>query len=408
MIARGPVSVWWALGCGWALWVSLLGQLYGHWSLLAWLTMVYCCIWPMAGWSWWLWRRARQWPQHLLLAIQQQPHPGPQIDKHWHCLWELTPQLQQPELPAEQVLTAVLGSLPFPLCLFGSNQQLRFANDAAQLCLQRPLLAGSTLSSLGFQGQPPLLQHPDLRSGWQQFSLQVQLPAQNFGLFYALDLRHPLYQQQRQSQQQLVRVLSHELRNSLTPMQSMTETLLSQPELPQTTTRQVLSRIQARSQRLLAFLDAYLQQQQLPAAHPVWFALPQLVDELSQSLQLPLDYQGEPQCYADPLLFQQLLQNLLLNAAQAQQQNGSVAVLQLRYGIDGRQQWLELRDHGCGIQNPDNLFTPFYTTKTTGQGVGLLLCQDILVRHHGSIRLSNHPDGGAVASLQWPLEHRLT
>lgn len=258
------------------------------------------------------------------------------------------------------------------------------------------------LACLGFQLSNQQLRRPELGSGWQQLCLSYGPAAAPEYLYYALDLRHPLYQQQKYSQQQLIRVLSHELRNSLTPMASMTETLLSQPQLPEQQTRLVLERIQQRSQRLLAFIDQYAKIQQLPTSKPEWCELTEVLNELQLASSIRLLLDGENSCYADPNQLRQLLLNLAKNAAEACK-NQTDATLSITAYQQGQQQRLQVRDNGPGFANIDNLFTPFYTTKAAGSGIGLMLCREIVMQHGGAIEARNPEEGGAELSMYWPL-----
>lgn len=310
---------------------------------------------------------------------------------------------QRADKPNSQslLLQALWQHLPYPICFFDAGLNLLFANAAASHSLQRPLLTGSNARQLGFSCVDKDCYHPDLQIGWQQHLIHVELEGQLYLIFYAADLRHPLYQQQKASQQKLVRVLSHELRNSLTPMASMTETLLNTNQLPEQQTRQVLQRIRQRSQRLLGFIDSFVQLQQLPPPNKQWLHLTGLIAELPQAEFVTLS--GELYCYADADQLAQLLLNLLKNAVEACHCAHIAPALTLSMLYVGEQQVLTLTDNGPGFANIDNLFTPFYTTKTGGSGSGLLLCQEIIHQHQGNIRPFNTAAGHGCVELRWPL-----
>jgi signal transduction histidine kinase len=291
--------------------------------------------------------------------------------------------------------------LPYPVMLFNQQQQLCFANKAAADFLQRPLLLGQTADEFGFADTAPLhLPTALCPTGWRQHHLALELQQQHYQLWFALDLRQSLHAGQRQSQSGLVRVLAHELRNSLTPMASMTETLLSQSQWQPETVRQVLQRIGQRATRLLRFIDAYRELNQLPAAQPAWLDLSQLVQHCAELLAVQVRYQGPTWCFADAVLFEQLLLNVLKNAQQAVPADS--ACIDISYVCQQQQQILQIQDHGPGFANPANLFTPFYTTKTDGLGVGLTLCRDILYVHQGDLLASN-TNQGALLTASWPL-----
>jgi two-component system, NtrC family, nitrogen regulation sensor histidine kinase NtrY len=291
---------------------------------------------------------------------------------------------------------------PYPVLLLDAESKLTFANKAAADFLARPLLQQQAATLCGLQavaGGYALQQCP---TGWREHCSQLQLAQQQFTLWYALDLRQPLHAEQRRSHSELVRVLSHELRNSLTPMASMTETLLGQQQWQESQVRQVLQRIGDRASRLLKFIAAYREVSQLPEPQPRWFRLDELAQSCADLLSCPLQFQGLSWCYADPMLFEQLLLNLLKNALEAQQQLSTDVAIRLSFYREGQQQHLQIVDQGPGFANPANLFTPFYTTKAQGLGVGMTLCRDILHLHQGELTACNHSDGGACLSANWP------
>lgn len=385
-----------------------LGLLALHgWSLLAISTLLFILSWPLAALWYWLYLKIKLPLQQSIIFCQSLTEQASgfqlqtqQLPQAYQALLAEIRQLVNTPLKQDQdlLLTLVAQQLPFPLLVFDKNAQLLFANLAASHALQQPLLTGCSATSLGFVSSQGLY-HPSLANDWQQQCIQQP---DGCLVFFALDLRHPLYQQQKFSQQQLIRVLSHELRNSLTPMASMTETLLSQPKLPEQQSRLVLSRIQARSQRLLSFIDQYAQLQQLPASKPEWCDVVDILDELQLTCTITLQHSGERSCYADPHQLRQLLLNLARNAAQACQ-NQTAAYCKITAYCQGQQQILHVSDNGPGFANIDNLFTPFYTTKADGSGIGLMLCQEIVMQHAGSIEARNLPTGGAELMMRWPL-----
>lgn len=378
------------------------------WSPLQLGSLAFVLSWPLAALWYGLWQQRKQQLHQLRLSLSQAFQSSvtasdrPIMPEYQVLQQDLAQWASQQQQQAWRPDDLLWQQLPFPVCLFDQQLQLRFANPAASQAFPQPLLLGSHASSLGFVQQAHGLQRPELTTGWQQLCLTFGPAEAQEHLYYALDLRHPLYQQQKHSQQQLIRVLSHELRNSLTPMASMAETLLSQPQLAEQQARLVLERIQQRSQRLLAFIDQYAKVQQLPASQPEWCDLTAVVDELQLTSPIPLTLCGENSCYADPNQLRQLLLNLAKNAAEASDVPATTTLRITAYQ-QGQQQWLLVRDNGPGFANIDNLFTPFYTTKSGGSGIGLMLCREIVMQHGGSIEAHNPAEGGAELRMQWPL-----
>ncbi len=127
----------------------------------------------------------------------------------------------------------------------------------------------------------------------------------------------------------------------------------------------------------------------------------------SRSIDLAVKY-GErlPKVIGDRIQLQQVVVNLLVNSVQAMAQAGdSARQIELRTGVDGKGAvTFTIRDTGPGIAeaNVDRIFDSFFTTKDTGMGIGLVICQSIIVGHGGNITASNHPDGGAEFLFSLP------
>jgi two-component system nitrogen regulation sensor histidine kinase NtrY len=197
-------------------------------------------------------------------------------------------------------------------------------------------------------------------------------------------------------------VLGHELRNSLTPMSSMADTLLCSEVLNEAQTRKVLSRIQQRSDRLMTFIEQYSQLSQLPPAQPKWFDFSAILVEAKAMVDetCQVYFQGNNQCYGDVNQLAQVLINILKNAQEASTESKCLVNITI-YSVKN-EQVIEITDNGPGFANLDNVLTPFYTTKTNGSGIGLSLCAQITRNHQGQVSVSNISDGGARISMTWP------
>lgn len=391
----------------------LCSALYLHlsgWSVLAVLTGAYIISWPLAALWYWLYHKIKKPIQQLLIYCQSSNEHISNLQPEFRKLpleyQALITQINQKKSNLTQpddalLLTQVAEQLPFPMLIFDKQNILLFANKVAAEALKIPLLSGCSGQQLGFT-ITPTFNHPVFSAGWQQHSINCLSSPQQYTIFYALDLRHPLYQQQKHSQQQLIRVLSHELRNSLTPMASMTETLLENTVLPPVETRQVLQRIQQRSHKLLKFIDNYAHLNHLPAASFQWFNIDLLLQDVKLLSHVTFEFSGESHCYGDPVLLSQLLFNLLKNAIESIDQKHIEPNIKLTFFHQNNMQVLEITDNGLGFSNLDNLFVPFYTTKPEGSGVGLQLCKEIMQQHHGELTACNSRSGGAKVTAHWP------
>jgi nitrogen fixation/metabolism regulation signal transduction histidine kinase len=225
------------------------------------------------------------------------------------------------------------------------------------------------------------------------------------------DLTRPLREEELQAWQRLVRVLGHELNNSLTPIKSIAGSLaqlLAHQPLPsdwRDDATRGLSVIASRSEALIRFMAAYARLAKLPrpALAPMkvrpWI---EHVARLETRLAVKLAYGPDLTIEADRDQLDQLLINLVRNAADAAlASEGGVSVAWRRSGG-----FLEVSvlDDGPGISNTTNLFVPFFTTKPGGSGIGLVISRQIAEGHGGALTLENRSDTpGCEARLRLPL-----
>jgi signal transduction histidine kinase len=302
----------------------------------------------------------------------------------------------------QSLLGNILDAWSMPVCLFDHQLQLTYRNRAMNDLLQQPMLIGTSAANLGFRLNDNNFYHPIYDDKWQCQSIRYIQEGKDNWLFTALNISQLLNKNQSTTQNNLIRVLGHELRNSLTPMSSMADTLLCSEVLDEVQTRKVLGRIQQRSDRLMTFIEQYSQLSQLPPAQAKWFDFAEILVEAKAMVDknCQVQFQGNNQCYGDANQVAQVLINVLKNAQEACTQ--PICKVNITLSFVKNEQLIEIRDNGPGFANLDNVLTPFYTTKTHGSGIGLSLCAEISRNHQGQLSVSNNNNGGAQISMTWP------
>ena len=319
---------------------------------------------------------------------------------------------------ASALLMKIVDVIDISVFAFDAHRRLRLVNPAGERLLGRSetALRDHTAARLGLE---PFLDGPD------QQTLQHRFPAGSgrwdirharfreggipHDLLVITDLSRALREEERKAWQRLIRVIGHELNNSLAPIKSMTGTLhklVSRDPLPGDWREDMaggLDVIGNRADALGRFMTAYSMLARLPAPKRQPVDIRQLVERVAAlDDRVPITMKGESViAHIDPDQVEQMLINLVKNAIDAAEQtDGEVEVTWQREGENLR---IEVTDTGPGISNPDNLFVPFFTTKPGGTGVGLVLCRQIAEAHGGSLVLENRNDGdGCVARTEIP------
>jgi len=225
------------------------------------------------------------------------------------------------------------------------------------------------------------------------------------------DLSRPLREEQLKAWQRLVRVLGHELNNSLAPIKSIAATLGTamerrprQPDWEQDM-QSGLGIIAARAENLERFLEGYARLAKLPPPQAAPCDLPALLRRAA-ALERRLEVEVRPgppvELRADGAQIEHAVINLVKNAVEASlDQRAAKVRVSWKATPASVEIWVE--DEGAGIAETANLFVPFFTTKPEGSGIGLVLCQQIAENHGGSLELYNRGDRtGCIAILRLP------
>ena len=337
-----------------------------------------------------------------------------------NALSEMLREQRLGAMEASALLGTVMGEIDVAVFTFDPESRLRLVNRAGERLLSQNVerLLGKTAIELGLA---------DCLEGEMARTLEKSFPARSgrwgmrrtifrqggapHQLLVVSDLSQALREEERQAWQRLVRVLGHEMNNSLAPISSIAqslETLLKREPRSadwEDDLRRGLRIIAERSDALSKFMRDYSRLARLPKPQLQELELGALVRAAaSVETRLPVEVAPGPQItlQGDPDQLQQVLINLIRNAADASlETQGGVSVGWQRNGsaLD-----VYVRDEGLGIANPGNLFVPFFTTKPGGSGIGLALSRQIAEAHGGTVQLHNRLEGrGCEARLHLPL-----
>lgn len=325
-------------------------------------------------------------------------------------------------LEATALLRTVMEEIDVAIFAFDASSTLRLVNRAGQELLAQPAerILGRSAAEVGLaetlEGmESRVLSKTTFPGGagrWGMRRTEFREGGRPHFLVVIADLSQALRAEELKAWQRLVRVLGHELNNSLAPIKSIAGSLAT---LLQKSPRAAdweedmtsgLNVIASRADSLSRFMQAYARLARLPAPSLGPCEITALVHRvISLEHRLPVRVLGGPTLTfaCDEAQIEQVLINLVKNSVDAAlETNGGVRLhWQKRDGY----LHVELEDDGPGLANPGNLFVPFFTTKPQGSGIGLVLCRQIAENHGGSLQVENRPDAtGCIAQLSLPID----
>jgi nitrogen fixation/metabolism regulation signal transduction histidine kinase len=330
-------------------------------------------------------------------------------------------------IEATALLQRVVDEIDAPLFAFDPGSTLRLVNPAGEHLLRqaKARMLGRNAAEIGLQQCLTAdnetvvdLNLKDSQARWLLRRSSFRQSGVPHTLVVLSDVSRALREEERRAWQRLIRVLGHELSNSLAPIKSIAGSLGSRvsatPMDPQVRSdlQRGLEIIEARSASLHRFLEAYRKLAQMPAPALRQVTLGPLISRVA-GLETRISVFVHPGpdvvFQADPDQLEQMFINLVRNAADAVLETSSPSVeappssqpeqapVAVRWEAHTEDVTLTIEDSGPGLLNPSNVFTPFYTTKPNGSGVGLVLSRQIAEAHGGRIEIGNRPGGRGCA-----------
>lgn len=326
-------------------------------------------------------------------------------------------------LEATALLRTVMAEIDVAVFAFDGEQHLRLVNRAGEKLLAQPSarLLGRKGEELGLAACLQLDDHD------HSHTMQMVFPGgvgrwgvrrgtfREQGVLHQLlvitDLSQTLREEERVAWQRLLRVLGHELNNSLAPIKSVAGSLndlLARERTPDDLRDDMqhgLKVISSRADSLARFVESYSKLARLPQPKFEWVNVDELVRRVATlETRLPVNIVDSPNLMirGDSAQLEQLLINLVRNAVDASVETGGK--VEISWRPQNTHVELSVKDEGPGVANTANLFVPFFSTKSEGSGIGLVLSRQIAEAHGGTLTLGNRQGrGGAEAVLRLPV-----
>lgn len=320
----------------------------------------------------------------------------------------------------ELLLDKVIQSSPNVMLLFNDHQKLMYANDAARHLFHiKGKMEGLSLDEL-LQDLPDALalalkqeksglftMGEDDTETWYLSRGQFLLNNQQHNLILLKQMTRELNRQEVAVWKKVIRIISHELNNSVAPIASMVNSgRLLTKDLDNPKLKLIFDTIESRTNHLSQFIFNYARFAKLPLPQRRQVAWQQLIEHLTQHYPFTLANELPAEMgYFDQGQMEQVLLNLLKNAHESGSDPDEV-MLTIRFQtlVDGAGFIIKIEDRGSGMSEEvlEQALLPFYSTKQSGTGLGLPLCREIIEAHEGCISMHNRTDGGLSVQLWLP------
>lgn len=326
---------------------------------------------------------------------------------------------QRAQRESLHLLANSLAALDGAVFAFDCGRRMRWVNPAGEALLGQgaETLLGRHAEEIGLAGLfglPSGTIHAGMFEGargrWQIKHAALRSRSHSGWMLVLQPIERELREEEAQAFRRVLRVLSHEVNNSMAPITSMADTLARL--LPpagaalegslRDDMREGLRLIEQRSQSLQRFLGGYARLARLPAPRISPFPLRPLCERLQRLMDetLALEIEDGLWLHADADQTEQVLINLVRNAMES----GGTAPVRLQARAEAERCCIRIIDDGAGLPSSDNLFVPFFTTKPGGSGIGLVLSRQIIEAQNGTLTLRAGSGGrGVVAEAILPL-----
>jgi two-component system, NtrC family, nitrogen regulation sensor histidine kinase NtrY len=322
-------------------------------------------------------------------------------------------------LEASALLRTVMEEIEVAIFAFDDALKVRLVNRAGERLLDMPAerMTGRTARALGLghmlEGEDQRIvdaTFPGARGRWELRRSMFRQGGAPHQLLVLSDLSKTLREEELLAWQRLIRVLSHEINNSLAPIKSIAGSLIStltratRPVDADEDLERGLGIIAGRSEALQRFMASYARLARLPAPRLTPLQVGEWVRRvvaLETRLDVHIEAGAETVIRADGDQLDQLLINLVRNGVDAALETGGGVCV--GWSRDGDSVSVWVRDEGPGLADTANLFVPFFTTKPSGSGIGLALSRQIVDAHGGFLSIENRTEGnGVIASVTLP------
>jgi two-component system, NtrC family, nitrogen regulation sensor histidine kinase NtrY len=305
------------------------------------------------------------------------------------------------------LLVKIVDEVDVAIVLLDQQQHISFLNPAAEKILGRSLasLLGRSMHEAGLARWLDANEETPIQLAGASYQVRRSRFRQNGAprtLLALIDVQRTLRREQRASWQEIIRVLGHEINNSLTPIASIAEHLRNVSQSRgDTQSEQALGVIARRAEGLSRFMAGYAWLAKLPPPTMEQVSVRALVvgvAQLEHRMQLEVVEGPEAFCEGDRAQLEQALLNLVQNAVDASLSKPSAVTIS--WCLSDESVRITVEDAGLGLPPAEQLFVPFFTTKPDGNGIGLALARQVLENHGGTVSLTGRANSpGAIATV---------